>query len=221
MADRIPLISIPPSEPVLRRIEPEAATLPANCSPAVKTLLDQLAAWEPGARLHTNRVGEMTEAFARFIGLDGDVLATTTLAAHLHDIGKLQTPVAILTKPGRLSDSEYDIIKNHAADGAALLKSADASEDIVSIVHAHHEWWDGRGYPLGLSGTDIPLASRLIAVVDAWDAISAKRTYHRRRTEVVALSELRKGIGTQFDPDLTPAFIDFACQRLMAHRRCA
>ena len=221
MTDRIPLVTVPRSEPVLHRIEPDHAATPAHCPPAAQALLDALRAWEPDARLHMARVGDMAERIGRFIGLDSERLATVSLAAHLHDIGKLRIPAKILTKPDRLTESEYELVKEHSAEGAKLLQSAGVSDEIVAIVHAHHEWWDGLGYPAGLCGEEIPLASRMIAVVDTWDAISARRTYHRRRTEFVALSEIRKGAGTQFDPDLAPAFIDFACQRLMASRRCA
>jgi putative two-component system response regulator len=85
----------------------------------------------------------------------------------------------------------------------------------------HHEWWNGCGYPNGCSGTEIPEAARIIAVVDAWDAISARRSYHRRRPEFLALSEIRTGSGTQFDPDLAPAFIDHVMQRIMGSRDAA
>jgi putative nucleotidyltransferase with HDIG domain len=221
MTDRTPIVTIPAAESPLRRIEPERPSVPANCPHQARMLLDQLGVWEPEARLHTSRVGDMATAFGCFIGLGTAALATTSLAAHLHDIGKLKTPVEILTKPDPLTDGEYAVIKNHASDGADLLKSAGVNDDIVAIVRSHHEWWDGRGYPAGLSREEIPMAARLIAVVDAWDAISAHRTYHRRRTEFVALSEIRKGSGTQFDPHYAMAFIDFACERLMEYRRCA
>jgi putative nucleotidyltransferase with HDIG domain len=222
MPDRPLIVTIPMTDqPVLHRIGEPCCPAPPQCPAGGRRLLEQLGMWNMASREHCARVGESTEAFGRFLGLTGEPLQTLTIAAHLHDVGKLRTPTDILTKDGRLTDAQYDRIKKHAADGADLLAQAGVDAALVDITRTHHEWWDGSGYPEGVAGRDIPQAARIIAIVDAWDAISARRTYHRRRPEFLALTEIRKGGGTQFDPDLAPAFIDHVCERLAGIRRCA
>jgi len=191
-----------------------------TCPAEAEALLKQLAEWDTASALHTRRVGRACRQFGTFLNLPVEQLRTLKMAAYLHDIGKLDTPKQILSKPGRLNDEEYRCIQQHASSGAKRLEDAGFATEIVDITRHHHEWWNGRGYPEGLSGTAFPLESRIIAIVDAWDAITARRSYHRQRTEFLALSEIRNNAGTQFDPTLAPAFIEFSVRRL-ADRRCA
>lgn len=217
-----PIVTIPMLEsPVLQRIGEPCGSPPAGCPAGGVKLLDQLGQWDMGTREHCNRVGGAAESFGRFLGLDDATLQTLSIAAHLHDVGKLRTPTDILNQDKPLSDAQYDCVKCHAANGADLLAAAGLDAEVVEITRTHHEWWDGLGYPEGIAGSDIPRAARIIAIVDAWDAISARRSYHRRRPEFLALTEIRKGGGTQFDPELVPAFVDHVCERLAGTRRCA
>ncbi len=212
-----PIVTQPHQSPLRRLFHPTREECPAQAAP----LLRRLANWDVASARHSQRVGAACRSFGMFLSLSDDDLERLTLAGFLHDIGKLSTSRAILTKNGSLTDDEYREIKNHSNAGADLLMSEGFSQDIVSITRYHHEWWNGRGYPEGLAGMEIPFESRVIGIVDAWDAISARRAYHRQRTDFLALSEIRSHAGTQFDPDLAPAFIDYSVQRLAEQKRVA
>ncbi|MDP6987260.1 MAG: HD domain-containing phosphohydrolase [Phycisphaerales bacterium] len=189
--------------------------------PEATTLLEYLGTWDAASARHCRRVSSAACELGRWVGLPSHSMKRLRLAAFLHDIGKLETPPAILQKPGRLSDAEYTEIKAHAAAGSRILAAEPAFAGIIGIVHAHHERWDGTGYPEGLAGIEIPIESRVIAVVDTWDAITAMRPYERRRPEFLSLAEIRRCAGSQFDPDIAAAFIDMTFERLQSARRCA
>lgn len=146
--------------------------------------------------------------------LSADTIADIVQAAPLHDIGKVGVPDAILRKPGRLDDQEYEVMKTHAALGASALEEADAIlggspfiQTAIDIAIAHHERWDGKGYPYGLAGEQIPLAARIMAVADVYDALRSKRVYKPAMEHEQARSILMDGAGTQFDPTIVAAFI--------------
>jgi len=220
MIDSTPLINIPAAT-VLHRISPDHLAIPEDLPEAAKTVLTQLHRWDTDTMEHCLRVGKMCEDFGRWLNLDQDELALLRLAAYVHDAGKLRVGTDILTKDGRLTDSEYDTVKKHAEWGEVILRRAGFDQNVLAVVRGHHERWDGHGYPDGLSATDIPRAARIIALVDTLDAMSAKRSYHRRRTNFLALAEIRRCSGTQFDPELATTFIDFVCQQLSSDRRVA
>jgi len=123
-------------------------------------------------------------------------------SAPVHDIGKLAVPSAILEKPGVLTPEEFGIVKRHSSIGASLLESVGAAENVVLVVRHHHERWDGDGYPDGLARESTPLAARVIAIADAFDAMCSNRPYRRALSRESALAELRRGAGTQFDPEI-------------------
>ena len=138
-------------------------------------------------------------------------------AAPLHDIGKVGIPDSILQKPGKLSDSEYEVMKTHTTIGAAALDEAAAQLDDSRLVNmareiviSHHERWDGKGYPHGLSGRDIPLSGRLMAVADVYDALRSKRVYKPAMSHEQAVQIIHEGKGSQFDPDVVDAFLECA-----------
>ena len=138
-------------------------------------------------------------------------------AAPLHDIGKVGIPDSILQKPGKLSDSEFEVMKTHTTIGAAALEDAAKQlEDsrLVNmareIVVSHHERWDGKGYPNGLKGNQIPLSGRLMAVADVYDALRSKRVYKPAMSHAQAVSIISEGKGSQFDPDVVDAFLECA-----------
>jgi len=124
----------------------------------------------------------------------------------LHDVGKLAVPDAVLNKPGKLTDEEWELMKLHPEQGAAILSAVPFLGKALEVVRHHHERWDGSGYPDGLKGEEIPLWARIFAVVDTVDAITSDRPYRSARSLDVAIAELRKGAGSQFDPACVEAF---------------
>ena len=126
----------------------------------------------------------------------------------LHDIGKVGVPEAVLCKPGPLDDAEWAVMREHPAIGAQIVTPMRFLAGAVEIVRTHHERWDGRGYPLGLAGEEIPLAARIFSVVDSFDAMTSDRPYREAMSLERALGEIREGAGTQFDPDIARAFLE-------------
>jgi len=162
---------------------------------------------------HLSRMSYYSELVARAIaadiGRDDDWVEQVRLFAPLHDIGKITTPDAILFKPGKLTDAEFEVMKQHAAKGAEILMTLIDSlsleqvphiESLLHIARHHHERWDGRGYPDGLSGDRIPPEARIIKVADVFDALTSKRCYKEAWPVEKAAEFLRKGAGTRFDP---------------------
>ena len=148
--------------------------------------------------------------FAEQIGADAiDELADTILryAAMLHDIGKVAVPSEILTKPGALSEQEWATMRGHAAAGGDLVGRIDAFAHLAPAVRASHERWDGAGYPDGLAGEQIPLAARIIAACDTFDAIVTDRPYRAARSHREAVEELRRVAGSQLDARIVEALI--------------
>ena len=136
---------------------------------------------------------------------DVDKVKTTAI---LHDIGKIMVSQEILNKPGRLTMDEYEIIKQHPETGYQILKSVDEYASLALDVLYHHERIDGKGYPEGLKGEEIPLVARIIAVADAYEAMTATRPYHVPKTKVEAIEELLKCSGSQFDAEIVRVFVE-------------
>lgn len=169
---------------------------------------------------HTQRVGEFSGALALALGLPSAEAELVRMAAPLHDLGKLAVPDAILLKPGKLTDLEFDVIRSHTTIGARLL--SDGHSDLVrlaeSIALTHHERWDGRGYPKGIAGKDIPLAARIVSVTDVYDALVHERPYKQAWKVEDALQEIDRQKGTQFDPHVADAFATLIRER--QHNAC-
>lgn len=158
---------------------------------------------------HTERVAAGAARVAECLGLPPDFVALIREAAPLHDVGKIAIPDSILRKPGKLTDDEFETMKRHSVIGAELL-SGSGSEVLKlgeQIALAHHERWDGRGYPAGLSGKAIPIAGRIVAVVDAFDAMTNDRPYRSALPTADALTEIEHCSGSQFDPEVVEAFL--------------
>ena len=146
--------------------------------------------------------------------LDGGELLDLVHAAELHDIGKLAVPAQILRKPGPLDEEEWAVMRRHTLLGESILGAASALGSVATLVRSSHERYDGAGYPDGLAGEAIPLASRIVLVCDAFDAMTSARPYQGVLEQQAALAELRRGAGSQLDPLVVEAF----CAELAAQR---
>jgi PAS domain S-box-containing protein/putative nucleotidyltransferase with HDIG domain len=157
---------------------------------------------------HTQRVTEMTIELARKFGLGQKQLTNIRWGALLHDIGKMGVPDAILLKSNKLTDEEWEIMKRHPALAYEMLSRIHYLRDAVEIPHYHHEKWDGTGYPHGLKGEQIPLAARIFAIADIWDALRSDRPYRPAWTTAKALKYIRELSGTHLDPKVVEAFLE-------------
>jgi PAS domain S-box-containing protein len=159
---------------------------------------------------HTERVGAMAARLAKSLGLPAGLIDLIAHAAPLHDVGKIGIPDQILLKPGKLTAEEFDAMKQHTILGASLL--AGSNSEILQlgeqIALAHHERWDGKGYPAGLAGEEIPIAARIVAVVDTFDAMTHDRPYRNASSTEEALSEIARCSTSQFDPRVVEAFMN-------------
>ncbi|MFB6262459.1 MAG: HD-GYP domain-containing protein [Bradymonadaceae bacterium] len=157
---------------------------------------------------HTLRVTQATVALARELGVLEDELVDIRRGALLHDVGKIGVPDRILLKDGDLTDDEWAVVHKHPVFAYQLLSPIDYLEPAIDIPHRHHEKWDGSGYPDGLSGEDIPLAARIFAVVDVWDALRSDRPYRDAWPEERVLEHLADDKGSHFQPEIVDAFLE-------------
>ncbi|MEM1097684.1 MAG: HD domain-containing phosphohydrolase [Planctomycetota bacterium] len=156
---------------------------------------------------HSERVALLARMLAEDTGHDFATCERVYLSGLVHDVGKIGVPEAVLCKPGRLTDEEFGLIKLHPEIGANIIKDIRQMEDLVPGVLYHHERYDGRGYPQGLAGDDIPIFGRLIGLADAFDAMSSHRTYRKALKLEDVLAEIKRCAGAQFDPELANAFV--------------
>ncbi|WP_424609601.1 HD-GYP domain-containing protein [Caldanaerobacter sp.] len=157
---------------------------------------------------HSQRVCKLVTQIVLKMGIQGKEAEEIITAARLHDIGKIGIREEILEKPGKLSYQEFAEIMDHPVMGYEIVKKLKVMENVAKIIRHHHERYDGKGYPDGLKGEDIPLGSRIIAVADAFDAMTSKRPYRESPLTIAeAVAELRKNAGVQFDPKVVEAFI--------------
>ncbi|NTU60317.1 MAG: response regulator, partial [Deltaproteobacteria bacterium] len=156
---------------------------------------------------HSENVTHLCDITAEVMGLDGGFRAMLQQAGVLHDIGKIGIASSILNKPGKLTDEEYEIIKSHPRLGRRILEPISFLKGVVPVVYHHHERWDGRGYPDGLGGEEIPLGARIMLVADTYDAMTSDRAYRKGLSHQVAVEELERCCGTQFDPQCVEAFL--------------
>ncbi|MBT4512174.1 MAG: PAS domain S-box protein, partial [Chloroflexi bacterium] len=155
---------------------------------------------------HSARVASIAGKLGKATGLSQKELADLYSASILHDIGKIGVPDSVLCKPGKLTDEEWLLIKRHSSEGSKIVGHIKELRSIVPYILHHHEWYDGNGYPDGLAGKDIPLAARIISIADAYDTMTTDRTYRRAMSSELAIAELRRCKGTQFDPHLVKEF---------------
>ena len=156
---------------------------------------------------HSRRVTAYTIALAQAMGLEADELRIIARGAFLHDIGKIATPDSILLKPGRLSDEEMAIMKEHCERGYEMVRKIPFLREAAEIVYAHQERFDGTGYPRGLRGEEIPLGARIFAIADSLDAMTSDRPYRKGTTFAAAIEEIVRCAGEQFDPQIVEVFL--------------
>jgi HD-GYP domain-containing protein (c-di-GMP phosphodiesterase class II) len=173
----------------------------------VRALTTSLRDLDPSTGAHSKRVAALAVRVGYQLGLGPDTVRRLAIAGLVHDIGKLQLPGEILTKPGRLTDEEFAVIRRHPGLGAALLSHLGGFSEEVPIVAAHHERWDGAGYPAGLQGQEIPLEARILSVCDVYDALTSDRPYRTAWEHDRAIALLREDTGKAFDPVCADAVI--------------
>ncbi len=173
----------------------------------ISSLIRALDAKDPYTRGHSDRVAALARQLARKAGLGEKVAERYHIAGLLHDVGKIGVPEAVLCKPGRLTDEEFGCIMRHPEIGYNILDGVPGMEDLLPGVLHHHERYDGKGYPSGLAGEDIPMIARVLCLADTFDAMSSNRAYRSAMTRDTVLAEISKCAGTQFDPELAPLFV--------------
>jgi len=179
----------------------------SNRSVIVQTLMKAMSARDYITEGHGDRLQYLISQMAEMINLSEDKIKDLCLFAQFHDIGKVGVPDSILFKPGPLSTAEYKEMQRHSEIGQRIALSAPDLTLIADWILKHHEWWNGQGYPLGLAGVDIPLECRLLAIADAYDAMTHDRPYRQALSETEAMEEIQKMSGIQFDPALAKKFI--------------
>jgi diguanylate cyclase (GGDEF)-like protein/PAS domain S-box-containing protein/putative nucleotidyltransferase with HDIG domain len=174
---------------------------------AIHEILNTLIEKHPYENEHSENVSQFCERMGHAMNLKQEDIRVLAIAGMYHDIGKISIPDEILDKPGKLTESEYEIVKKHTEVGYRILRSADEYSDFALFALSHHERMDGKGYPRGLKGKDIPLFSRIIAVANAYDNMTCSRPYREKITKEEAIAELTKCSDTQFDSDIVKLFI--------------
>lgn len=160
-----------------------------------------------GLRKHMHNVAVLSRELGKMYGLNNKDLKLLEVAAEYHDVGKKVIKNKFLFEKKSLNKNEFEVIKKHAYLGAVLLKNYGFEQKITDAVLYHHEWWNGKGYPEGLKGMEIPLFARIISIADAYDAMTSRRSYRKAVSPIKAINEILKCSGTQFDPELASLFI--------------
>ena len=167
-----------------------------------------IEARDPLSSGHAARMAVMAEVVAERLGWDEADVDVLRMGAALHDVGKLVVPERILRKPGPLDEDELAAMRRHPEEGARMVARHRSLQLVVPAVLYHHERWDGAGYPIGLEGEGIPAEARVLAVVDAFDAMTTDRPYRRALPQSHAVAELERCAGTQFDPEIVRVFVE-------------
>lgn len=173
----------------------------------IKLIASALDAKDPYTHGHSLRVTMYSLILAKSLNLDDTTLEEIETAGLLHDIGKIGIPQKILCKPDKLTDEEYELMKSHPARAEKMLMGIKKLTVVSNWLRCHHERWDGKGYPYGLKGEEIPISGRIIALADTYDAMTSTRSYRKALEHEVAIEEIKRCAGTQFDPVLADLFV--------------
>ena len=173
----------------------------------IRSIVNAIEAKDKYTKGHSERVTKYSVFLARALNFPEEEVEKIQLAALLHDVGKIGIEESILTKPGKLTEEEYNEIKKHPVIGESIIKPIKSLKYILPGIRNHHERWDGKGYPDGLKGKDIPLEGRIIALADTYDAMTSDRPYRKGLPHKVAIAEIKRCAGSQFDPELADKFI--------------
>lgn len=174
----------------------------------VECITSALDARDPYTGDHSRRVSDMACFLCRKMGMTEDEVQEIHIAGHLHDIGKIGIPDRVLLKEGKLDDDEWQLMKKHPQIGAEIMSKSEHFTRIAAILLHHHERWDGRGYPFGAKGEEIPVGARVIAVCDSIDAMASKRSYRNALPMEVVRAEIEKNIGIMYDPEIARLALD-------------
>jgi len=185
-----------------------------------------LAGWSTALELkdketegHTQRVTALTVEFARAYGIPEEEIIHIRRGAILHDIGKMGVPDSILLKPGKLTEEDWVIVKRHPENAYNMLKDIEYLIPALDIPYCHHERWDGKGYPRGIKGEEIPIAARLFSIVDAWDALSSNRPYRKWLSPITTRQTITADKGTRYQPELVDFFMEFIREKIKSKKK--
>lgn len=171
-----------------------------NYHEIIECIACALDAKDPYTAGHSQRVSDMALKVAQLMGLKDKDVEKIHIAAHLHDIGKIGVPDAVLNKEGKLTEDEFALIRKHPDIGAQILGKSHRLSELSDIVRMHHERYDGKGYPTGAAGVDIPVGARIIAICDSIDAITSNRCYRKAHDFDYCYTEIERNLGTMYDP---------------------
>lgn len=194
------------TEAIIDRVE-EGDSAHKNAIAMISALTAAIDAKDHYTYAHSKNVARYAATLAVASGLNDDQVRTIYISGLLHDIGKISIPEAILNKESRLSEEEYQAMKDHVNNSIAIIRHLPEMDYLIPAVLGHHERWDGKGYPRGIAGKEIPVTARCLAIADVFDAMTTDRPYRKGMSLEYALGEITRGAGTQFDPELAVAFV--------------
>lgn len=196
----------------LRNVQKMGVKLEKYLVDFAKILLNTVGTKDHYTEEHSRRVTELCKLFAEKLNLDDESTYNLVTGASFHDVGKIGIPDNILLKQGKLTDEEFETIKLHPTIGANIFSVSDIFNDVVPIIKYHHERFDGKGYPDGLKGEEIPYLTRILSICDSFDAMVSRRSYKEPKTKEFAIDEIRKNMGKQFDSKLATKFIEMVLE---------
>ena len=191
---------------------PAKVAAPRIDNEIVETLIQMLRLKNHRICQHSFQVANYAVSIAAQMRLPKEEIERIRMAAVLHDIGQLAVPNSIISKLPYLSAREMSLYRGHCNAGATMLENMEAFAEFIPYIRFHHEQWDGKGYPFGLAGETIPLECRILALVDAYDAMVNDRPYRQAMEHAAATAEIQRSAGSQFDPELTRLFLDFLAE---------